>query len=77
MLNRMLYRILHEGKDDRLDCQSHTNYRRLSSEEKSERLKNLHSKTVSLTRKLDRLKAKVDSLIEERGVSVKMIYMSI
>jgi len=35
----MLYRILHEGKDDRLDCQSHTNYRRLSSKEKSERLK--------------------------------------
>lgn len=73
VLNRMLYRILHEDKqqDDRVDCQSHTNYRRLTNEEKCERLKNLHSKTVLLTQKLDRLKAKVDSLVEERGVFVE------
>ena len=49
---------------------SHTNYRYLSSPEKTERLKQLHHQNRIFTMQMSRLKLKLEKVIYQRGVTV-------
>ena len=73
MLNRMLHRVLNEqGKDqDRAASDSHTNYRYLTSDDMCERLKRMHQEVVCSRRDVEKLKKRVEALIEERGTTVE------
>ena len=72
-LNRMLHRVLNEqGKDqDRAASDSHTNYRYLTSDNMCERLKRMHQEVVHSRRDVEKLKKRVEALIEERGTTVE------
>ena len=72
-LNRMVYRNLHNiGKDpDKTDCQSHTNYRFLTSPEKIQRMKALHSQARSAKRHISRVHDRIGILIDQRSVEVE------
>ena len=72
-LNRILYRMLHEqGRDqNRTACDSHTNYRCLTPDETSKRLKNFHQESVRSKRQISQLKDHVEKLIEERSAPVE------
>ena len=70
-LNRMLYRHLNsQGKDDKTDSHSHTNYRHLSKPEMKERMKSLHSETRVCKQQISRLYARIDDLIAQRSIAV-------
>ena len=73
MLNRMLHRVLNEqGKDqDRAASDSHTNYRYLTSDDMCERLKRTHQEVVRSRRDVEKLKKRVEALIEEWGTTVE------
>ena len=72
-LSRMLYRIEHqESKEtDKTDPSSHTNYRFLSSKEKSERLKNLHDQARVMQQNINRLRDQINKQIDEKGTEVE------
>ena len=70
-LNRMLYRHLNsQGKDDKTDSHSHTNYRHLSKPEMKERMKSLHSETRVCKQQISHLYARIDDLIAQRSIAV-------
>ncbi len=54
----------------RTDPGSHANYRTLTSLEKDKRLRNLHSLVMSSRKQVDRLRAKLSTISESRGVEV-------
>ena len=66
----MLYAKEHPKDQDRCDPKSHTNYRRLSSSEKNERMKRLHSQCKMLKQEISRIQEKLDHALESRGVSI-------
>ena len=69
----MLHRVLNEqGKDqDIAASDSHTNYRYLTSDDMCERLKRMHQEFVRSRRDVEKLKKRVEALIEERGTTVE------
>ena len=71
-LNRMLHRhVNNPGKDnDKTDCQSHTNYRRLSVPEMKQRMKSLYSKIRVCKQQISCPYSRIDDLIEQRSVTV-------
>ena len=71
ILNRMLCRAVKFLKDtDKSSPQSHTNYRYLSSPEKSQRLLRLHQHNRVLQQQIDRLKLRIEKLVDQRGIQV-------
>lgn len=72
ILNAMLHR--HRKREEAGpgggDPSSHTNYRYLSTPEKSERMKRLHQSARLYHRQVDRTKARLAAAIEERGILV-------
>jgi len=52
------------------DPKSHTNYKHLTSSEKNECMKRLHSQCKILKQEISRLQEKLDRALEPRGVSV-------
>ena len=72
-LNRMLHRVLNEqGQDqDRAASSSHTNYRYLTSDDMCERLMQMHQEVLRSRREIEKLRKRVEMLIEERGTTVE------
>lgn len=71
VLNRLLYRTSHEGKDnDKTSTHSHTNYRYLSTPEKVSRMKRMYSQIRITQQQIHRLNARIDKLVEMRGTEV-------
>lgn len=72
-LNRMLYRVLNEqGRDqDRTASDSHTNYHCLTPDEMRERMKRMHQQVVCSRREVEKLKERVEKLIEENSTTVE------
>ena len=68
----MLYRVENSLPRDnnKTDISSHTNYRFLSSLEKLQRLKNLHTAYSAEHQKVIRLSQQIDTLMQKRGVEV-------
>lgn len=64
----MLHRL--DNQKDATDPKSHTNYRYLTSLQISERCSNLHTNCVANERKISRLKAKIEKLSNEQGVTL-------
>ena len=72
-LNRMSYRALHQADNNRIsssDPKSHTNYRYLQSSQKDERLTQLHNQARVDQQKIERLKMRIQKLVEERSVAI-------
>ena len=73
-LTRMLYRIEHQEPkqvEERTNPRSHTNYRFLSSQEKTARLKNLHDQARTMQQAIDCLRDQVKKLIDENAKEVE------
>ena len=72
ILNRIVYRIDHgKSKDiDKSNPMSHTNYRFLTSPEKTARLKNLYDRTRTMQQNINRLNSQIRKLIEDNGTEV-------
>jgi len=68
----MVYRIDHgKSKDtDKSNPNSHTNYRFLTSPEKTARLKKLHDRTRLMQQNINRLNSQIKKLIEDNGTEV-------
>jgi len=66
----MSYAKEHPKDQDRYHPKSHTNYKHLSTLEKNERMKRLHSKCRTLKQEINRIREKLDRALEPRGVSV-------
>ena len=68
----MLYRLNNcEGKDqDKVNPQSHTNYRCLKPDEKDERMKAIHAQNRTCKRQIARLYSRIDDLIEKRSIKI-------
>lgn len=58
------------GRSYRTAPDSHVNYRFLSSPEKTERLRCLHTQQRHMRLSQERLKAKLNKVIEKKGVAV-------
>ena len=56
------------SKDDNTAASSHTNYKHLTPDEKSQRMKNLHQSLRVAKQQAKRLQAKVDEMIENGAV---------
>ena len=68
-LTRMLYRIEHQEPkqvEERTNPRSHTNYRFLSSQEKTARLKNLHDQARTMQQKI--CMTSITSMFEYRQI---------
>ena len=71
ILNSMLFRAAKQDKSDASDPSSHVNFRYLSSPQKVRRLQEL-SKSVRVSNQwVERLKTRLASVIEKRGVQVE------
>ena len=72
ILNCMVYHIDHgKSKDiDKSNPTSHTNYRFLTSPEKTARLKNLHDRTRTMQQNINRLNSQIRKVIEDNGTEV-------
>lgn len=64
---RASFSRLKDNEDHTLST-SHTNYAKLSPDEKDERLRNLHKSVVSAKQRLSKMKSKVMSMIESESV---------
>ena len=72
-LKRMSYRALHQADNNRIsssDPKSHTNYRYLQSSQKDERLTQLHNQARVDQQKIERLKMRIQKLVDERSVAI-------
>lgn len=70
-LNSMLHRHHSKAKDgDKAHPSSHTNYRFLNTPEKVERLHRLHQSVKVNRQQLHRLRARLELIIQERGLEV-------
>ena len=71
-LNCLLYRHLNgQGKDDRTDSHSHTNYRCLSKPEMIQRMKSLHSNARIYKQQISHSHARIDDLINQKSITIK------
>lgn len=59
-----------ECRQRRVEADSHTNYRYLSSPEKNARLANLHTKTKGLCRQVNHLQNRIEQLTQLNGVDL-------
>ena len=61
-----------QGRDqDRTACSSHTNYRYLTLDDASERLKQHHQEVVRSRREIGQLRGRIEKLIEKRSAPVE------
>ena len=67
-LRSLTYQIRRQGTD-KTAPDSHVNYRHLSTPEKVHRLQRLHAELRSNVCKKERLKAKLDSVVEKEGMT--------
>ena len=70
----MLYRIKHQQPkevQEKTDPKSHTNYRFLSLQEKTTRLRNLHDQVRILHQTIYHLRDQVEKLIDENAIVVE------
>ena len=69
-LNSMLNRHQRESASDRVKPSSHTNFSKLSTPEKIDRLHNMHQATHQMKQQLERVKQRISQAIEKDGIVV-------
>lgn len=69
-LTSMLNRPQRESTSDRVKPTSHTNFSKLSSPEKNDRLHNLHHANRLMKQQLERIKRRITQVIEQDGIMV-------